>query len=663
MEERKQQAESATPPPPQPEIVELATLFLPRSAIEVGLEVGDGNHFVLEASHELVEQLQVAMATAAAVDEEDGITTDDSTAFASTNISERPLISAVVDLEKLSELVGGSKTDLISGLQQEMQEKRSVPAEEAEEEVEQDKADVAPDEKTPFISKTSHCDVADSTVADTVRTAQGSVKVLETSSTLEQITLSADPFLENLVFPTIHYDDMATVGAESTLYGEAITIATTTIAFEDMLKGIARAQAGEALEHREEHHFAHDAFLLDVPTTDDQGTLEHHFVLALPEIMVDESVHTATSVLSDDEASFTLMERAMSFLPATTRLPTDIENIHLEAMEHILSEAGPSQVRIDVVINRRVPVIGYVILFSGLFALASVGAALDLQQGGVTPAMKTLWRQLATSLVLLPFAMKSLYCDGRPKLTPSQWSILPMASAAYAYVTLAFVISLEMTTMANAFVLSNMTSLVIIFGRSVMGMPVTPLEGGGAVTGFFGAAICAQDATRTMAAGGEAKSSTWAANDTPHLGMWGNVVALSVSFGTAIYLLIAKKLRPKMDLFVFIFIIMACGSMFLLVFMIVIGEEVTFNMHPIHGLFGWMTLKADRLPLEMFLAIVCNCLGTTGYIAVMKYFDPLVPATVMLLEPAIGALFGVAAGTANLPGLQTWLGDLGKYIM
>ena len=30
----------------------------------------------------------------------------------------------------------------------------------------------------------------------------------------------------------------------------------------------------------------------------------------------------------------------------------------------------------------------------------------------------------------------------------------------------------------------------------------------------------------------------------------------------------------------------------------------------------------------------------------------------MLLEPVIGALLGTAAGTAPLPGLQTWLGDL-----
>jgi hypothetical protein len=190
--------------------------------------------------------------------------------------------------------------------------------------------------------------------------------------------------------------------------------------------------------------------LLDVPTTDEQGNLEHHFVLALPEIHVEESVHTATSALSGDEVSFALMERAMSLLPTTMHLPSDIENVHLEATEHIPTKQDPSQIHIDVIVERKTPIIGYIILFSGLFALSSVGAALDLQGGGVTPTMKTLWRQLATSMVLSPFVVKSLVQDGTPHLSLSQWFLLPVSAAAYAYMTLAFVIALELTTMANA---------------------------------------------------------------------------------------------------------------------------------------------------------------------------------------------------------------------
>ena len=56
-------------------------------------------------------------------------------------------------------------------------------------------------------------------------------------------------------------------------------------------------------------------------------------------------------------------------------------------------------------------------------------------------------------------------------------------------------------------------------------------------------------------------------------------------------------------------------------------------------------------------AIVCNLLGTTSYIAVMKYFEPVVVSTVMLMEPVLAALMGAAAAFDTLPGLQTWIGD------
>ena len=96
----------------------------------------------------------------------------------------------------------------------------------------------------------------------------------------------------------------------------------------------------------------------------------------------------------------------------------------------------------------------------------------------------------------------------------------------------------------------------------------------------------------------------------------------------------------------------------MLVSIIVAGEEFSLGMDPIHGIWGWLNRMPDRLPLELYMALVCNCLGTTGYIAVMKYFEPIVPATVMLMEPVVGSLLGVATGTASLPGLQTWIGNV-----
>ena len=192
-------------------------------------------------------------------------------------------------------------------------------------------------------------------------------------------------------------------------------------------------------------------------------------------------------------------------------------------------------------------------------------------------------------------------------------------------------------------------------------LPVLPAEGFGAAVGFSGAALCAQDDASNYES--TERDSVIMADSS----MSGNLIAFSASFGTACYLIVAKDLRPKMDLFVFIFCVMLLSSCFMLVSIIVAGEEFSLGMDPIHGIWGWLNRMPDRLPLELYMALVCNCLGTTGYIAVMKYFEPVVPATVMLMEPVVGSLLGVVTGTASLPGLQTWIGNvivgLGTFIV
>ena len=268
-------------------------------------------------------------------------------------------ISGIVDLEILSELVGETEEDFIAGLHRDVQEQRED--EEAAEESSVG-ANGPLSETTPLIPP------------------------IPEDEAVDQITLPADPFIESLaeVLPSV----VASVDAEEEddeeTANDHVTEAVATTAGADQ-------------------RFAHDAFLLNIPVTDDEGNMENHYVLALPEIQVEDSLMTEVSMGSD--AAAPILERALSLLPTTTRLPTDIQTVHLEATEHIPDKEDPTTVHLDIVVDRKVPIIGYVILFSGLFALASVGAALDLQQGP-TPSMKTVWRQIATSIVLIPMVLK-----------------------------------------------------------------------------------------------------------------------------------------------------------------------------------------------------------------------------------------------------------------
>lgn len=68
------------------------------------------------------------------------------------------------------------------------------------------------------------------------------------------------------------------------------------------------------------------------------------------------------------------------------------------------------------------------------------------------------------------------------------------------------------------------------------------------------------------------------------------------------YLVFAKTLREHVpNVFVFMFMIMFAGSMAVLLYLWVSGEYFTFNRDINVGLWGWMNLQSDRLPLEIWM--------------------------------------------------------------
>jgi len=602
--------------------VEIATLSLPSHTAQIGLKSGDGNEVILEALPETVGKLLLH-----------GDHRNNS-------------IAAIIDLKRLEELApeGVSKIgEFIADLHTACE----VNNQSADADVSTSECFDVIDEERPLLM-------------DKDKYYQNKGHSSSSSADHRGIALHADPFLESLADAL--QQSNGEFGEDSKGNGGTYTIAEATVAKENDPQNLNL-------------QFGNDAFLLNIPNYQSSGVrsgeTENHFVLALPsfqqapekedeESIGDESVLSRAATASADASAAeetTMLDTAISLMEdyqSAITLPSDIVNIHLEAHhERPPVENGKQQstdgennnVHLDLVVNRQVPIIGYVILVCALVSLASIGAALDLQQGP-SATHKTLWRQMATCCVLGPLVLLEMPSCSPSKikwLSRRQWIYLIGAAAAYAYFNLSFTMALEMTTMPNAFVLGNMTSLVIVAGRFALRLPILPAEGIGTLVGFAGAVICARSASAELDEG----------NST----LWGNLVALSSSFGCVVYLLVAKDMRQEMDLFVFMFCIMFFGSIQLVCFIILSGMEFSWGMDPDDGLIGWLDLSPDRLPLEMFIAIVCNCFGTTGYIACLKYFEAIVPATVMLMEPVVGSLLGVATGTARFPSLAAWIGN------
>ena len=531
-------------------------------------------------------------------------------------------IQAVVDLEKLSHLAHATDDEFVLGLHREANDHTFNPRDsksnlrlelEKYDEVEREQQQ-QDEEALPLLSTS-------------IRSAPVSMAARPMAER-DSVPLEIRPFT-NAVMETEHCDHE--LGMEDILDVDACTIAT-----EDNVD----VQVG------------HDAFLLELPQKpggkvgEADSQHHHHFVLALPEVLPSRAA-TAGQHDADSERAehhkFPILERAMTIM--STHLPSDIRDVQLKATA-VPVDAVTSELHLDLVIQRQVPLIGYLILFFGFFALASAGAAFDLQGDEVTASMKTYWRLTSTALLMFPIVIINVRRDGLPNLTKMEWLLLVSASFCYAQMTTVFVVSLALTSLANAFVFSNMTSLVIIVAKSLMGIPVLMLEASGAIIGTVGGIICSKDQAED-----ESGDSLYP-NE-----MLGNLIALSASFGTAAYLAIARDLRSKCDLFVFMFTIFFLSSFFVLAFMMLSGELVEFSRHPKHGMFGWMNLEANRLPLELFFAVVVNGIGTLGYIAVLKFFDSIVVSVIMLMEPVVGVFIGVLVGVDTLPGTITWVGD------
>jgi len=137
----------------------------------------------------------------------------------------------------------------------------------------------------------------------------------------------------------------------------------------------------------------------------------------------------------------------------------------------------------------------------------------------------------------------------------------------------------------------------------------------------------------------------------------GNVVALISACGTVLYLSVAKRLRPRCDIRFYIFLQFFIASWWLLGIMTVSGEHFTLSSDPHVGLWGWVTPRLDRLATEVWLVLICNVGGIVGYIAAMKYFEPLVISCCQNVNPILSSIFSVMLGVDPPPTPLAVFGD------
>lgn len=302
-----------------------------------------------------------------------------------------------------------------------------------------------------------------------------------------------------------------------------------------------------------------------------------------------------------------------------------------------------------------IPTHAYVTLATAVIALSSIGPSLDLQHG-VSPMLKIYWRMSGTWAVLLPMAALSIARDGWPKLTRQQAFTFLSASFCYSIMCVGFVLSLEYTSVGNAVIFSNTHALLLLLGRFLVGSHVSILEGGGALLAFAGGVFCTYDASvaaeTTTAPHVDEVAPIW-------VGCLGDIIAVISALGGVMYLVLASSIRARFpSVHVFVFMNMVTASMITLTYIVLLGQEIELSRDIHIGLWGFLNTRYDRLPLEMFMVVVCNLTGSMGYLRSTVFFDNLAISVATLMEPVVASALAYIVGVGVLPGFLGLIGNV-----
>lgn len=385
--------------------------------------------------------------------------------------------------------------------------------------------------------------------------------------------------------------------------------------------------------------------------SDDDGVFLALPDVASPDDSVDQNAHVSDPFaygLNHQQQQGTRRRRSV-------KLPSAVQEIKVEAI--VLPPSARvrrgSAVAVNVVVKTQVPIIGYAILVTAVIAISSQGAVQDLLVG-VPPLLKVFWRMTGASMAFAPLALRSLAQSNwhLPTLTPRKRALFALCGVSYAIYNATFIVALSITSVGHTYIFSNCHSLLMVLAKLVLGQPLGALELVGAAIGFSGGVITTMDHH-------SASQTTSLLRHGPST--LGDMIALTGAFAGVAYLMSAKRVRPTLGVFVFMWALVTTVAVLVLVVLLWNREALGIlvsSTDATHGLFGWL----HHLGIEAYVVLVGSFAGTMGFVTALKYFDPLVVSVTMLTEPIVATIIGIAIGVDQVPGPLTFLGGLAVVV-
>ena len=307
-----------------------------------------------------------------------------------------------------------------------------------------------------------------------------------------------------------------------------------------------------------------------------------------------------------------------------------------------------------MVVERRVPVIGWLVLAAAVVSLSAMGTMVTLERS--KPFTQSSWRAQSVLLIAAPWAAAKLKKQGwRGFRAPPTRRRALLVALCWSGWFLTLFYGLATTSIAHAYVLTNTTSAVIVVHTFLTGNAVPRSHVAGVALAMAGAGVVMWQSS--FQSSGDAKENEDASSDASSgaATVAGDAVVAAGALSGAAFLVLAKKTREEVELSLLLVLQMLVNLPISLALALSLeGCSFVTPLDAKRGVVGW--LAPSQIGKQLVISVCGTIVGTCGYLASLKYLAPTVVAIVMLCEPILAALIGWAAGVNAFPDWKTCSG-------
>ena len=274
------------------------------------------------------------------------------------------------------------------------------------------------------------------------------------------------------------------------------------------------------------------------------------------------------------------------------------------------------------------PALWYTILIIGVVAASASGAIIKVAQSDkVPPLVIAAVRNYVACIVLLPFFLSGSWKELKLLTRREVWFVIG-SGLVLAFHFAMWITALEKTNVASATIFITTTPIFVVLGSHYL------LHEKASPAIYIGIAISIAGGVLVVGA---------------DFGQFaGDMIALVGAIAASAYMLIGRRVRPKLHLVPYIFVVYGVAAITLTIAALALGNS-----------FYGYTPKAYSM--MVLLGLVSSLIGHTSINFVLRHLRSYIVSILMLGEPASATILAVIfVGRAEIP---SWLEVAGSAVM